>query len=167
MAEARQKTFQGRSFITFLLTLVFVWLTVTGVVLYLGPPGGVARRTGWSFWGMGRDGWMAQHLASCAVFLAAALVHLWLNRRVLWAFIHVRSRRGLNRRWEMLAATALTALLIAGTIWSLPPWSWVLSGSRHLTSYRAEARRFEQGGHGKGPQDGGERGDRGGWKEDH
>ena len=167
MAEACRKTFQGRSFTTFLLTLVFLWLTVTGVVLYLGPPGGMARQTGWSFWGMGRDGWMAQHITSCAVFVLTALVHLWLNRRTLWTFLHARTRRGLNRRWEMLAAAALTEFLIAGTTRSLPPWSWVLSGSRHLTSYHAEARQFEQGGHGKGLQDGGGRGYRGGRKEDN
>lgn len=167
MDETRRKRFQGRSFTSFLLTLVFVWLTFAGLVLYLGPAGGVARRTGWSFWGMGRDGWMAQHIASCSVFVLAAMAHVWLNRRALWASIHARARRGLNRRWEMLAAVALTAFLIAGTIWNIPPWNWVLSGSRHLTSYRAEARQFEQGGHGKGLQDGGGRGYRGGRKEDH
>ncbi len=154
MAEMRRRLFQGRSFISFLLTLAFLWMTVAGVVLYLGPPGGVARRTGWAFWGMGRDEWMAQHIACCGVFVVASLVHIWLNYRALWAYMHSQARRGLNRRWEMLAATALTAFLIAGTIWNLPPWNWVLSGSRHLTSYRGEARHIEQGGQGKGSGDG-------------
>jgi len=150
MADTHRRPFRGRSFTAFLLTLTFVRMAVNGIVLYLGPPGGTARRTGWSLWGLGRDGWMAQHITSCAVFVVAALAHVWLNRRVLWSYVHARVRRGLNRRRELFAAAALTAFLVAGTIWNLSPWKWMLSGSRHLSVYREEARAFEQGGHGKG-----------------
>ena len=150
MTDSCRKPFQFRSFTSFVMAVMFLWVTFTGLVLYIGPPGGVARRTGWTYAGLGRDGWMAQHLTSCAVFLVAGLIHICLNRRALWAYIHTKARRGINRRWELLAAGALTALLIAGTIYDLPPWSWVLSGSRHLRSYRAEAAGQGQAGQGQG-----------------
>ena len=63
-------------------------------MLYIGPPGGQARRTGWTYASLGRDDWMAQHLSSCSVFLVAAMVHIWLNRRPLWAFVHTKVRAG-------------------------------------------------------------------------
>jgi len=145
MAEPRPKPFQARSLTSLTLVLSFLWMTFSGLVLYLGPPGGQARRAGWTYARLGRDDWMAQHMTSSLVFLIAASAHLWLNRRALWRTIHSKARRGLNRRWEMLAAAALTAFMIAGTIWELPPWNGVLAGSRHIQSYRAEEKQERQG----------------------
>ena len=165
MADTPRKPFRLRSFTSLVLTLSFVWMTFSGLVLYLGPPGGVARRAGWTYWRLGRDDWMAQHITSCLVFLIAALVHVWLNRRVLLSYIHSKARRGLNRRWETLAAAALTAFMIAGTIWNLPPWNWAVSGSRHIRSYRTEERQERQAGRQEGRgshQDGQHKGHRGG-----
>ena len=146
MAETSRKPFQGRSFTSLVLTLSFLWMTISGLVLYLAPPGGVARRSGWTYWQLGRDDWMAQHVTSCLVFLIASLAHIWLNRRPLWNYIHSRARRGLNRRWEMLAAMVLTAFMVAGTIWHVPPWSWAVTGSQHIRAYRQEEK-AEQGHH--------------------
>jgi hypothetical protein len=155
MADTSRKLFQGRSFTSLLLTLAFIWMSFSGLVLYIGPPGGLARRTGWTYAGLGRDDWMVQHFASCAVFLLAGLAHIWFNRRCLWSYFHAKGRRGLNRRWEILAAAALTAFMIVGAMWNVPPWNWLASGSRHLRAYRAEARQGDGHGPHSRPRDGG------------
>ena len=137
--STKTKPLHWRSFITFVLTLSSCVMIVSGIVLYLSPPGGVARMTGWQLWGLGKDGWMAQHLSSCTVFLLAGLIHLYLNIRVLWGYIRSKAARGIRRKWELLASGVLVGFMVIGTLWNLPPWNYILEGSRHLQAYRREA----------------------------
>ena len=120
-------------------------MVVSGVVLYLSPPGGTARITGWCIWGLGKDAWMAQHLSSCAVFLLAGLIHLYLNIRILWSYIRSKAARGIRRKWELLASLVLVGYMVTGTLWNLPPWRYILEGSRHLQEYRRKAENPHRG----------------------
>jgi len=147
--SAKTEKLHWRSLITFVLTLSFCVMVVSGTVLYLAPPGGRARMTGWRFWGLGRDAWMAQHLSSCTVFVLAGLIHLYLNIRVLWSYVHTKAARGIRRKRELLAGLVLVGFMVTGTVWNLPPWNCILEGSWHLRAYRREAGRG-QGGHGRG-----------------
>lgn len=137
--SVKRKRLHWRSLITFALTLSFCVMIVSGVVLYLAPPGGVARRTGWRFCGLAKDDWMAQHLSGCTVFVLTGLIHLYLNIRVLWSYIHSKTARGIRRKWELLASLVLVGFMVAGTLWNLPPWNCILEGSRHIQAYRHEA----------------------------
>jgi len=139
----KTKRLHWRSFITFVLTLSFCVMIVSGVVLYVAPPGGVARMTGWRFWGLGKDAWMAQHFSSCTVFVPAGLIHLYLNTRILWGYIRSKTARGIRRKWELL--TSLVLFMVTGTLWNLPPWNCILAGSRHLQAYRREADNARKG----------------------
>ena len=143
--SAKTKRLHWRSLITFVLTLSFCVMLVAGIVLYLAPPGGTARMTGWRFCGLGKDAWMAQHLSSCAVFLLAGLIHLYLNIRVLWSYIHSKAARGIRRKWELLASLVLVGFMVTGTLWNLPPWNYIFEGSRHLQAYRREADNARRG----------------------
>jgi len=145
--SAKRKRLHWRSLVTFVLTLSCCVMIVSGVVLYLAPPGGLARMTGWRFWGLGKDAWMAQHLSGGAVFLLAGLIHLYLNIRALWSYIHSKAARGIRRKWELLASVVLLAFMVAGTLWNLPPWNYIIEGSKHLQAYR-QAVENPRGGHG-------------------
>ena len=96
-------------------------------------------------------------MAACAVFLLFGLLHLYLNIRPLWRYVYSKSAGGLRRKWELLLAVALIAFLVVGTLFEVPPWNYLLTGSKHLRGYRAEAKRLHgregrgQEGHGPGP----------------
>ena len=145
--SAKRKRLHWRSFITFVLTLCFCVMIVSGIVLYLSPSGGVARMTGWQFCGLTKDAWMAQHLSGCTIFVLAGLIHLYLNIRILWSYIHSKTARGVRRKWELLASLVLVGFMVTGTLWNLPPWNCISEGSRHLKAYRREAG-DARGGHG-------------------
>jgi hypothetical protein len=84
---------------------------------------------------MDRPGWAAQHIVSSWVFVAACLGHLLLNLRALRAYVvrkvsgHFRPQRIL----ELILALGLLGYMVLGTIWNLPPWSNLLSGSQHYS----------------------------------
>lgn len=137
--------FHWRSLVSFVLTLSFAVMSWSGVVLYLAPSGGEARSTGWQSWQLGRDGWTAQHLTASTVFLLFALIHLYLNWRPLWSYIHNKTVKGPSRRKRELAvAVLLVAIVVIVTLCNLPPASYLLSGSRHLRHYRQESRQLDQ-----------------------
>jgi len=118
--STKTKRLHWRSLVSFVLTLSCCVMIVSGVVLYLAPPGGVARRTGWQFCGLTKDAWMAQHLSSCTVFVLAGLIHLYLNIRVLWSYIRSKAARGVRRKWELLASGVLVGFMVTGTLYNLP-----------------------------------------------
>lgn len=128
-----------RSLTSFVLTLSFLVALASGLVLYLAPPGGQARATGWTFWSLGRDGWMAQHLTACTVLLVASLVHVWLNLRVLAGYVYSKAAGALHRKWELALACVFALFMVVGTMRELPPWRYILAGSRHLAAYRKDA----------------------------
>ncbi|MBT3200522.1 MAG: DUF4405 domain-containing protein [Phycisphaerales bacterium] len=138
-AKTKPKKLHWQAFISFTLTLSCCVMIASGVVLYLAPPGGLARMTGWQFWGLGKDGWVAQHMTSSTVFLLAGLFHLYLNMRTLWSYIRSKTIRGIRRKWELLASLILAAFMVLGTLWTLPPWNYILDGSKHLEAYQHEA----------------------------
>jgi len=143
--SAKRKRLHWRSLITFVLTLSFCVMLVAGIVLYLAPPGRLARMTGWRLWGLGKDAWIAQHLSSCAVFVLAGLIHLYLNIRVFWSYIHSKTARGIRRKWELLASGVLVGFMVTGTLCNLPPWNCILEGSRHMQAYRRETENPHRG----------------------
>ena len=145
--STKTKSLHWRSFISFVLTLSFCVMVFSGVILYMSPPGGLARMTGWRFWGLGKDGWMAQHMTSCTIFLLAGLIHLYLNIRVLRGYIRSKTTGGIRRKWELIASLVLVGFMVIGTLWELPPWNYILDGSRHLKAYQREAT-SEHKGHG-------------------
>ena len=112
--------FRLRGFTSLLLTWCFLVLSVSGVMLYFTPRGRVANWTGWTLMGLDKGQWQAVHMNLAAVFLIVTGLHLYLNWQVFWSYIKRRSA-GLNLKLEMAVALLLTAVLVAGTIYDLPP----------------------------------------------
>lgn len=74
-----KSNFKFRRFITTLMGLSFLGSLVTGMVLYITPPGSVARVNNWTLVGLGKEQWDAQHICFSVVFAAAGLIHLMYN----------------------------------------------------------------------------------------
>jgi hypothetical protein len=124
-----------RSFTSFLLAGALIVMLFSGWVLYVAPGTGKGRRIGWDFWGMERPAWAAQHIVSSWVFVAACAGHILLNLRALRAYLirRVGGRFRPQRLAELVLALALLAFMVLGTLWKIPPWSNLLSGSQHYT----------------------------------
>lgn len=66
---------------TLLASLVVV--VVNSVVLYIVPEGRIAHWANWTFLGLTKEEWGAQHLTVGTLFLIAGLLHIYYN----WAAI--------------------------------------------------------------------------------
>jgi hypothetical protein len=130
-----RRTFSLRGFTSLWLTGLFVVLGFSGAMLYASPRGRVANWTDWTLLGLGKDQWEALHLNFSLLFLLVASLHLVLNWRPFWGYIKKRAGLGLNRKAELALAAAITAAVVAGTLYEAPPFGTVVAWRDALKDY--------------------------------
>ncbi len=110
------------------LTLAFSGLImlVTSIVLYFGPAGQVGHFSPWSFWYLSRHHWGALHLNSGLLFCLAMIVHVWLNFRLLVAYVK-RPKSGLP---AVAISLILTLYVCIGGYYEIPPMGQFLGLAR-------------------------------------
>jgi len=134
--KAQKKTLQWRGWATFLLTISFIVDTVSGIILYIAPPGRIANWTNWAVWGLDKGQWEAIHTIFGYLLLIVVGLHLWYNWKMFMNFIWSKIRKALNLKWELVAATVVSLLVFLGTIWNIPPFSTTMNlGERFKESW--------------------------------
>jgi ABC-type Fe3+-siderophore transport system permease subunit len=112
-----------------LMLLSFALLASSGVILFFSPRGHTADATGWDLLGLTRWQWADLHACFALLMLAAAVPHIWMNRKPM--LNHLRQRAAalamphLSVRFEVLVAVALCVMVVVGTVWQVPPVSYV------------------------------------------
>lgn len=142
--------FNLRSFVAFCTTWSFLLLLVSGLVLFVQPPGRIAYWNNWTLLGLDKAQWDGLHLVLGIIFIVAGAVHLYLNWRAFWGYIVDRARGGLKRRLELVLSLALVLGATVGTLAEVPPFislvqlsewakaSWQVSRSGEPPSGHAE-----------------------------
>ncbi len=127
----KKKPFHTRSFVSFFILFNFLVMSITGIILYVTPPGRIARWTSWVFWGMGKDQLEAIHTVSSFAFLIASLFHIFLlNRNALWSYIKIRSKELTGRRVkhmkELVFALLFSVVIFIGSFMPFSPFSNII-----------------------------------------
>ena len=124
-----QNGIQGRTLTSVLTLLSFVVLASSGAILFFAPRGHLANASGWELLELTRWQWEELHACFALLMLAAALPHVWMNRRAL--VNHLRRRTAplttllLPVRLEVLVAVALCLTVLIGSVWQAPPFCYV------------------------------------------
>lgn len=134
MSESRSGTFSGRGFTSVAAALCFVALAVTGIVLFVTPPGRIAYWTGWRLLGLTKDNWSALHICFALLFLIASGFHIWLNWRPLLGYFKSRATRRFALRREWTLALIICGVVAAGTLAELPPFSSLITLNETIKS---------------------------------
>lgn len=122
----KTKKFKIRAFTAMMMLWSFILETVSGVVLYIVPPGRVANWTNWKLWGLTKHGWGAVHTILGYVFLIFAILHIYYNWKPIISYIKRKVSSGLRMRAEMTISVLVTVLITVLTIASIPPFSSVM-----------------------------------------
>lgn len=132
-----KSSFKWRPFVSVSLTLAFLAMTISGVVLYLAPPGRVANWTDWNILGLTKKGWQNQHVVFAAAFIILSVFHLFvLNWKVFLNYLKSKASRGLSHPAELIASLLLFVLFGAGTLWHWPPFEQIVAlGDRISASW--------------------------------
>ncbi len=124
MGNGRQ--FSWRAMTSMMTTGGFLIMGVTGLMLFATPEGRLAYWVDWSLGGLTKEECGAIHVTSSLLFLIAGFVHLWFNWRQFVAYLRHRFQQRVSIRPEAPVAGIFLAVLVAGTLWGVPPFTWVL-----------------------------------------
>jgi hypothetical protein len=127
-----------RGFTSLLLTMLFLVIAVSGVMLFLTPRGRVANWTGWTLLGLDKDQWGALHIMVGILFVIIAGLHLYLNWSVFLSYLKKKSIAGMNMKRELAVATVVAILLLVGAITGVPPFSSIMALNDDIKDYWEE-----------------------------
>jgi hypothetical protein len=136
----KQKTFSWRGCTTFVVTISFIVDTISGIILYIAPPGRIANWTNWTVWGLNREEWVTIHTIFGYLLLIIVGVHLYYNWKMFMNFIWSKIRKALNLRWELMAAVLLCLFVFLGSLWSIPPFSSTMNLGDSIKGTWAESK---------------------------
>ncbi|MFN3595006.1 MAG: DUF4405 domain-containing protein [Thiobacillaceae bacterium] len=114
-----------RAFTAFVVTWAFVVLTITGVVLYVVPPGRIANWLQWTLIGLDKEAWSHLHMLFGLVFILAGALHLVFNWKPFRNYLAARAGGQLRPKAELFTSLLLTLVLAVGAVMHLPPFSSV------------------------------------------
>lgn len=136
----KKKKFSWRGWTTFVVTISFIVDTISGVILYIAPPGRIAHWTNWTVWGLDKEEWGAIHTIFGYVLLIIVGIHLYYNWKIFWNFIWSKVRKALNLKWELITAGLLCLFLFLGALWNIPPFSSTMDLGEHFKQSWEEAK---------------------------
>ena len=122
-----QSRFRFRAFVSVLTTFSFFVLAITGVVLYITPPGRIANWTHWTFWGLSKHQWIALHICFCTLFLITSILHIWLNFKPLMSYFVSKTKAASALRLEWVLAFAICGIVCIGALRPFVPFSSLLN----------------------------------------
>lgn len=118
--------FSWKAFVSFYVTFSFLALAVSGIVLYIAPPGRVANWSVWRLFLLTKAQWQAVHTVVALLFLVAAGFHIYFNWKVLVAYVKSKLHAGIRMKRELAGASVLGAVILAASIAAVPPFGTVM-----------------------------------------
>ena len=118
--------FHWKVFVSFYVVFSFLALAVSGVVLYVAPPGRIANWSVWQLLLLSKAQWQAVHTIVALVFLVAASFHIYFNWKVLVAYVKSKLQAGIRMKRELAAASLAGAAILAVSIAGVPPFGTVM-----------------------------------------
>lgn len=124
----KKELFKLRSFTSFSLVFSTIIMSFSGFILYVAPPGRIANWGDWKLLLFTKAEWQALHTIFSYMFFILFIIHLFfVNWRAFLTYFRSKVRAGLNRKWELLTATVITAVFFVGTLESWTPFGPVMS----------------------------------------
>jgi len=125
--EKTGRKFDWKSFISFGLLFSFVIISITGIALYIAPPGRVARWIIWSFMGLEKTEWEAIHTIFSYIFIILGIVHTFMiNWKAMFSYFKKKSKSSLNKKKELISSVIIMLIAYFGTIYNIQPFKGVM-----------------------------------------
>jgi len=126
MHSDKSKKFNWRAFTSLYITFSFIILLVTGISLYIAPPGRVAFWVSWKWALLDKEQWQAVHTVFSFLFVMFGLLHLYFNWKPLLAYLRTRISGATRIRREVLGSLTLTGLVFFLVVSDLPPANYIM-----------------------------------------
>jgi len=127
-----EKKFHTKGFISLLTALSTIFMTISGVVLYIVPHGRITNWINWKLLLLTKDNWVDMHVLTSLLFVIGAAYHIYLNWSIFTVYIVKKTERVLALKKELAIASVLTVVFVAASVYRIPPLSYVLTLSDYF-----------------------------------
>ena len=129
-----KQPFNFKALTSFLLTAAFFVSVLSGIMLYISPPGRLANWTNWQILGFSKTQWTAFHIVFIALFIIAGVFHIfYFNWKPLCGYIKRKSRQGIYYQREFWIAVVISLVLAVGTWAKIPPMVSIVDLGDYIT----------------------------------
>lgn len=125
--KSTKKKFYWRAFISFYVVLSFIFIAISGIILYITPPGRVANWTDWRFLFLSKHEWQAVHTILSFMFVVSVGFHIYFNWKVLVTYLRTKLNEGMKMKRELSLSSVVIVAVISLTLNDLPPFSTVMN----------------------------------------
>jgi hypothetical protein len=132
MSEKKNNGIGLRSFVSVLLMFSSGILVLTGIILFITPPGRVAHWTGWRILGLNKEQWGAVHICFSICVIIASILHIYLNFKPLMNYFKNRVTKKFSFRIDWFAAAVLCIAIFAGAVAAIPPFSSIMTINKDI-----------------------------------
>jgi len=136
-----------RRIISLTVFLSFIFLALSGLMLFLSPQGRVAYWAGWTLFGLTKDQYSAVHTTVMVLFLATGIWHIVLNWRPIVGYLKDRSKKIRVFTPESSVAMGLSLVFLIGPLVRFPPFEQFLNAGEDIKAYWESTRGSPPWGH--------------------
>jgi hypothetical protein len=136
-----------RRIISLTVLVSFLFLALSGIMLFLSPQGRVAYWAGWAMLGLSKEQWSSVHITYMVLFLVIGVWHIVLNWRPIVGYLKNRSKQIRVFTPESSVAMGLALLFFVGPLLRIPPFAQFLDASDGIKAYWESTRGSPPWGH--------------------
>ncbi len=129
-----KKKINWRSFTSIYMGFSFILMALTGIVLYIAPPGRVAYWSNWFFIGLTKTEWQSVHTIFSFLFVISGIFHIIFNWRPLLNYLRRKAEESLKIRKESVLTTFTVFIIFTGVYFDVPPFNYVIDLGETMTN---------------------------------
>lgn len=124
--EQHWYSIEWRNLSSFFLTLSGILILVSGIVLYVAPPGRYAHAVDWRLIWLDKGQWESLHTQFSYVAVIFTVIHLVVNWKILLNYSWDRIQNAYRLKRELTISILLTLFICVGTVLAWPPFSTIM-----------------------------------------
>ena len=128
------KKINWRSFTSVYMGFSFILMAITGIVLYIAPPGRVAYWSNWFFIGLTKTEWQSVHTIFSFLFVVSGIFHIIFNWKPLISYLRRKAKESLKVRREFVLTSFTVSIIFAGVYFNSPPFNYVMDFGENMTN---------------------------------
>lgn len=130
----KNKKFKLRAFVSLYMTIAFLVMAISGIILFIAPPGRIANWSYWSILGLTKAEWQATHIVFTFVFVLATVLHIIYNWKPLITYLASKISGISSIRKELTLSILFSSILFLGTYFRVTPFVNLIDFGEELTN---------------------------------
>jgi len=127
------KKFDWRAFTSLYITISFIIIIVSGIVLYIAPPGRIAKWTYIPLLGVEKDQWQTIHTIFTFILIIASGFHIYFNWHIFMSYLKNKLTKKFAFKKELIFSFVAAITLFFLTLSNIPPFRSIMEFGDSVT----------------------------------